>query len=629
MSEEIESSDTSLALKLLQEGSHAESRALLEGIVAADSSRADAQHLLGIARYCQGDAVGAVEAFQSAIQLGVDDAATYNNLGNALGDLGHHTRAIAAYEAAIARAPEFPEPFINLGETLRDMGRPGEAVAPCQRATELLPADAEAWSKLGAVLFESRRYADAMAAYDRALEFDPDFPFAAGMALHCRMLLHDWEEFTDRVAKLLQAVEAGKPATSPFILFSIPSSPAQQRRCAEIYATTKYPPLDSGTAATGQSRPREKVRIAYFSSDFYDHPVARLTAELFERHDRGRFEIIGFSCAATPMDAMRRRLESAFCRFIDVRGRSDDEIAALARSMEIDIAVDLTGFTGTVRSGIFARRVAPLQVSYLGYLGSMGAPYIDYLIADSIVVPPEARADYSEKVVHLPGCFQVNGSHRQMAGRGITRSDAGLPAAEFVFCCFNNSYKITPPVFDAWMEILRQTGSSVLWLVEGDPAAARRLKDAARIRGIAAERIVIAPRMDLATYLASYRLADLFLDSFYYSAGTTGSDALWTGLPVLTCPVATFTGRVAASLLHAVGLPELVAESPADYVSIAVGLALDPARMQALRSRLEQNLPGCALFDTPRFVGHLEDAYLQMLDRFDNGLAPEHLAVSG
>lgn len=627
MSEEIESSDTGLALKLLQQGSHAESRALLEGIVAADASRADAQHLLGIARYWQGDPLGAVDAFQSAIQLGVDAAATYNNLGNALGDLGHHTEAIAAYQAAIARAPDFPEPYMNLGETLREIGHPEQAIAAYQHATQLLPADAEVWSKLGAALFESRRYADAMAAYDHALELDPDFPFAAGMALHCRMLLHDWQDFTDRAESLLQSVDAGKPATSPFILFSIPSSPAQQRRCAEIYAATKYPPQESGTA-TGQGRPREKLRIAYFSSDFYDHPVARLTAELFERHDRGRFEVIGFSCAATPLDAMRRRLESAFCCFFDVRGQTDGDVAALARSLEIDIAVDLTGFTGKVRSGIFARRVAPLQVSYLGYLGSMGTPYIDYLIADSIVVPPSARTDFSEKIVYLPGCFQVNGSHRHSAECGITRADAGLPAAGFVFCCFNNSYKITPPVFDAWMEILRRTESSVLWLVESDKAAAQRLREAARVRGVAEDRIVIAPRMDLATYLARYRLADLFLDSFYYSAGTTGSDALWAGLPVLTCPVETFTGRVAASLLHAVGLPELVARSPAEYVSIAVGLALDPVRMNALRSRLAQNLPGSALFDTPRFVGHLEQAYLQMLERFDNGLAPEHFAVS-
>lgn len=628
MGEEIESSETGHALQLLQQGSHAESRALLERIVAADPSRADAQHLLGIARYWQGDAMGAVDAFQSAIRLGVDDAATYNNLGNALGDLGHHTQAIAAYQAAIARAPDLPETYMNLGDTLREIGYPEQAIGAYQHATELLPADAEAWNKLGAALFESRRYADAMAAYDRTLECDPDFPFVAGMALHCRMLLHDWQDFTERVGSLLQAVDAGKPAASPFILFSIASSPAQQRRCAEIYAATKYPPLESGTAR-GQDRPREKVRIAYFSSDFYDHPVARLTAELFERHDRGRFEVIGISCAATPLDAMRHRLESAFCRFFDVRGQTDDDVAALARSLEIDIAVDLTGFTGKVRSGIFARRVAPLQVSYLGYLGSMGAPYIDYLIADSIVVPPEAQADYSEKVVYLPGCFQVNGSHRQLTGRSISRADAGLPPAGFVFCCFNNSYKITPPVFDAWMEILRQTESSVLWLVESDEAAARRLREAARVRGIAADRIVIAPRMDLATYLASYRLADLFLDTFYYSAGTTGSDALWAGLPLLTCPVGTLTGRVAASLLHAVGLPELVAGSPAEYVSIARDLAANPSRMTALRSRLAQNLPGSALFDTPRFVGHLEDAYLQMLERFDNGLAPEHFAVSG
>lgn len=615
------------ALDLLRAGHSAEAKELLEHAAHHAPTRADAWHLLGIARYWQHDAAGAVSAFQQAIGLGVEDAGTYNNLGSALSDIGRSTDAIEAFRQAIACSPNSPEPYQNLAETLRDLGRQPEAVDICRRVTELRPDDAEAWSKLGGALFECRRYDQALEAYDRTLALDPDFPFAAGMALHCRMLLHDWEHFESRVAELLQGVDAGKPVASPFILFSIPSSPSHQKQCAQTYTHQKYPETSLVPLQSVAKPDSGRIRIGYFSADFYDHPVGRLTAELFERHDRDNFEIIAFSYGTGPKDAVRQRLEAGFDRFLDVSGDNDDQIASLARELPIDIAIDLTGFTGSMRTGILARRPAPVQASYLGYLGTMGAPYVDYLIGDSVVIPTTLRQHYTEKIVSLPGSFMINGSHRPPASSCPTRRDASLPEGTFVFCCFNNSYKITPPVFEAWMAVLRQCPDSMLWLVGGGADVDERLRKTASLHGIAEERLVFAPRMNLASYLANYQLADLFLDTFFYSAGTTGSDALWSGLPVLSCPGQTFTSRVAASLLHAVGLPELIAETPSAYIDRAIRLANDPELLRHVRSRLSANLASSPLFDVSHTVRHLESAFRRMHERHVRGLTPDHIVI--
>jgi predicted O-linked N-acetylglucosamine transferase (SPINDLY family) len=378
--------------------------------------------------------------------------------------------------------------------------------------------------------------------------------------------------------------------------------------------------------ATRASR-RERVRLAYLSADFHDHATAYLVAELFERHDRARFEVTGFSYGPDDQSAMRARLKAGLDRFVDVRGRSDREVAELMRAEGIDIAVDLKGFTGNNRAGIFAWRGAPLQAAYLGFPATMGASFIDYIIADQVVIPPGLEGAYAEKVVRLPDSYQVNDRQRRIAERTPSRAAAGLPEQGFVFCSFNNNYKIRPATFDVWMRLLRQVEGSVLWLLQDNAAAVENLRRHAEARGVAADRLVFAPRLGLDAHLARHRLADLFLDTFPVNAHTTASDALWAGLPVLTCAGATYAGRVAGSLLHAVGLPELITHSLGDYEALALRLAREPALLASFRQRLVRDRQTCALFDTTRFTRHLEAAYTAMWERQQGGEPPESFAV--
>jgi predicted O-linked N-acetylglucosamine transferase (SPINDLY family) len=365
--------------------------------------------------------------------------------------------------------------------------------------------------------------------------------------------------------------------------------------------------------------------VGYFSADFREHAVATLMAGVFEAHDRERFEVSGFSFGPDTGDPMRRRLEGAFERFTDVRQRSDAEIAQLARQLEIDIAVDLGGFTADGRPRIFALRAAPLQVSYLGYVGTMAAPYMDYLIADATLIPQAAQRHYAEKIVYLPS-YQANDCKRVIAGRHFSRAELGLPATGMVYCCFNANYKITPRSFDSWMRILQATPGSVLFLYAGSAAVVENLRREALCRGVAAERLIFGDKLPFAQYLARYRTADLFLDTLPYNAGTTASDALWAGLPVLTCAGEALAARMGASVLQALGLPELITESLPQYERLAIELGQDRERLQALRQKLAANRGRAALFDTALFTRHLESAYSTMYQRYLANRAPEHLS---
>ena len=371
-----------------------------------------------------------------------------------------------------------------------------------------------------------------------------------------------------------------------------------------------------------------KIHIGYFSPDFRNHPVAVLAAQTFESHDRSKFLITAFSLGPQTSDAMRIRLQTAFDQFFDVADQSDSQVVALARATGIDVAVDLAGFTEHSRPGIFAMRAAPVQVNYLGYAGTMGAPYMDYLIADRTVIPESHRGYYSEKIVYLPHCYLPNDSTRRIAKTVYTREQLGLPAEGFVFCCFNNSFKLTPEVFDRWMRILQRVEHSVLWLSQGNASAAANLHREARRRGMDTARIIFAERIaSPEEHLARLRVADLFLDTHPYNAHATAVDALWAGLPLLTYAGQSFAGRVGSSLLQTLDLPELIAESPEKYEEIAVQLAGDAPRLAAIRQKLIERHTRPTLFDGLYFAKHLEAAYYEMYSRHFNGLTPEHLTV--
>jgi predicted O-linked N-acetylglucosamine transferase (SPINDLY family) len=368
--------------------------------------------------------------------------------------------------------------------------------------------------------------------------------------------------------------------------------------------------------------------LAYLSADFHDHPTAYLMAELFERHDRNKFEILGISSGPDRRSEMRSRLIAAFDRFVDVRRVSDLEAARLLRDAEVDIAIDLKGFTQNCRPNILAHRPAPIQVNYLGYPGTLGAEYIDYILADEFVIPGDHQIHYSEKVVYLPGCYQVNDTKRKIAERTPARAEVGLPEQGFVFCCFNNSFKLTPRIFDIWMRLLSRIDNSVLWLLQGSATAESNLRREAQARDIDPSRLIFAPRMKLEKHLARHRLADLFLDTLPYNAHTTASDALWTGLPVVTCAGTTFAGRVAGSLLQAVGLPELVTTTLEDYEALALRMATDQGLLRESKEKLARNRLTAPLFDSERFRVHIETAYTTMRDIHQRGEESKAFAVS-
>jgi predicted O-linked N-acetylglucosamine transferase (SPINDLY family) len=399
-----------------------------------------------------------------------------------------------------------------------------------------------------------------------------------------------------------------------------------QQRVSRMWVQDRCPRNDSLPAAFDPAG-RERIRVGYFSADFHEHATAYLIAGLLESHDRSQFEVLGFSLGPESQGAMRTRVREACDEFIDVRSQSDSDIVRLARERRLDIAVDLKGFTQDGRPGIFALRAAPVQINFLGFPGTMAADYIDYIIADRTLVPEASRCHYSEKIVYMPDSYQANDDKRTIADRAFTRAELQLPAAGFVFCCFNNPFKILPAVFDIWMRILHRVGGSVLWLFEDNPIAARNLRNAAAARTVDPARLVFAKPMDLPEHLARHRVAGLFLDVWPYNAHTTASDALWTGLPVLTCPGESFASRVAASLLTAVGLSELIATTPRDYEELAVSLAGDPTRLAGLRQRLAEHRGTAPLFDTTLYTRHLESAFQAMHARRCAGLAPDHFHV--
>jgi len=569
----------------------------------------------------------AVTSYEKAIALKPGYAEAYNNQGIALQALQRHNEAVASCEKAIALKPDYAEAYNDQGVALQGLQRHNEAVASYEKAIELKPEFAEAYHNRGLALHRTLRYGEALASFDKALALKPDIPYLWGIHLHNKMHLCDWRELDTAFDTLAKEIEAGKPASPPFPILATPLSMLQQRQCAEIHIRTTFPP-STVQLWNGERYSHDRIRIGYFSSEFRKHPLAYLMAGFFEFHDRSKFEVTAFSFGASVNDAMRARLEKAIEVFIDVTAKSEAEIAALARNLEIDIAIDLNGFTGDTRSGIFARRPAPVQVSYMGYPGTMGAAYIDYLIGDSIIIPEDHKRYYAEKIVYLPHSYWVTDSTRKRSAKQYTRQEMGLPENGFVFCCFNNNYKITPDVFDIWIRLLHKVDGGILWLLEGNPTAANNLRAEAKSRGLAVDRLVFAKRVDQDDHLVRHRLADLFLDTFNCNAHTTTSDALWEGLPVLTCIGETFAGRVAASLLSAANLPELITRSHQEYEAVALELATNPKKLSSLRMKLAQNRDTCPLFNTALFTRHFEDACVKMWERSQAGLSPDDIVIA-
>lgn len=601
----------------------------------------------------------ALNNFDEALKYQPNYAKTWANKGNALGKLKRYNQALTHYDHAISLDQNYYEAWSNKGVILSELKRHDEALLHFDKALQLNHNYANAWSCRGMTLSKLKRYKEALDMYERALQINPniseawsskaemfenlklydkatecyekvmrlgtDENYSYGQILHAQMKMCKWSQHNQHLDNCLLNIQNNKKIIQPFALLSLIDSPAMHKKCAEIFAKDRYPenlilgPLNN-------MNKREKIRIGYFSADFKDHPVSFLTVEMFELHDKTKFETIAFSFSSNENSKIQTRLSNSFDQFFDVSNKCDQDIAILARNLEIDIAIDLGGFTAGSPLSIFAFRVAPIQVSYIGYIGTLATNYIDYVIGDRFTIPSASENFFSEKIIRLP-FFQANDRKREIAEKNFRRSDLGLPDHAFVFCCFNNTYKITPTIFNSWMNILDKVAGSVLFLYAENSWAEANLRYEAELKGISKERLIFGKVLPRDEYMSRYLSCDLFLDTFPYNAGTTASDALWMGLPVLTYSGNSFASRMAGSLLQSLDLDKLVTNSLEDYEETAVFLAKNPNELSSIKKELHQNKATYPLFNTNIFTKNLEKAYEVIFQNFISGKPPDHVEI--
>ena len=567
----------------------------------------------------------AIHIFDEALVLDARDPEALIGKGVALKALRRVPEAIETYQRAIEVAPRNANAHLNFGNALALLNRHEEALACYERVLALDPNSAEALNYEGNSLNALNRQTEAVARFEKAAALDPGVTEALSSLVYTKQRRWDWAGLPEQRQFLLERVRARQYAANPFALLGICDDPELHQIAARAYTRETLPLAPS--VEPPPATQRDRLRIGYFSADLHNHATMHLLAGVLECHDRDAFEIHAFSYGPEIEDAMRARARATVDHFHDCARLSDGAIIATARKAGIDIAVDLKGYTQDARLAPFAARLAPVQVSYLGYPGTIGADFLDYILADATVLPMDQQRFYDEKIIHLPDSYQANDDRRVIAPDTPSRAEAGLPADGFVYCCFNNAYKITPEIFASWMRVLAAVPGSVLWLLANEADSKDRLRAVATGQGIDPSRLVFGSSLPSAQHLARHRLADLFLDTLPYNAHTTASDALWAGLPVLTQMGQAFAGRVAASLLNAVGLPEMITRDAAAYEALAIAIGRDPARAGALKAKLAAAIATAPLFNTPRFTRHLEGAYRMMWQRHAAGLAPEGFAV--
>lgn len=588
------------------------------------------------------------------------------NLGLTLDSLGRWNEAIAAYQRAIAKDPELAQAHNNLGSALLRLGEVEAAVAHCEAAARLRPDLPEVHNTLGNALLRAGRKGAALVAYERARAINPTFAEAAYNIGMLRMELGETDQAIDSFRKVLaeqsgnqlarlqlayllaqecdwDAIEAlpgdipdlgvTTGAVPPWPMLALEDSPARQLARARSWARHNFRATPPPNPAPAAARPaRRPLRLLYVSADFHDHPGARLLAGLLREHDRSRLEVHAFCIGPRYDDEYRRAAEDSIEHFHDVFGWSDERVLALARSLEFDIAIDRQGYTVDSRTSLFQYRLAPVQMVFLGYPGTMGTQFLDYLIADPTVVPEQHREHYSERLIRLPHCYMATDNQMRISDQPTTRADHGLPEQAVVLCCFNASYKITAREFDIWMRVLDRTGGasgqgSVLWLFKSNQQVRANLRQHAARRGVDPDRLIFAARLPNAEHLERHVLADLFVDTFCFNAHTTTVDALWAGLPVVTMEGRQFAARVASSLLRSVGLDELITQTPSEYEALITALVSDPARLAGIKAKLAVNRLTQPLFDTKRYSRYFEAGLEMAHDRFQSGLPPADIAV--
>lgn len=569
----------------------------------------------------------ALDLLERAVNAGTDFAPLWFAHATVLVKVGRRDDALRSYQRAIDLKPDYADAMINSGVLLRDLQQHVAALTRFQQVLALQPDNVMALSNAATLMTEFKRGEEAVAMLERLVQLAPEHDYALGMLCHEKLQGCDWQGFEALSQRVIDGVRAGRRSSKSLGLMALSDSAEDHQRCARLFAQQRYPAA-AAPLWTGERYRHDRIRVAYVSPDLREHPVGHLMAGIFERHDKARFETTGLSLGVDDGSRLRERMTRAFDQFIDARQMTAVQIAALLREREIDIVVDLAGYTADSRSEIFTWRPAPVQVNFLGYPGTMGLSCMDYILADRHVIPPEHWRFYDEQVVYLPDAYLPPASNLQIAETTPSRADCGLPPTGVVFCSFNHDYKILPAVFAVWMRLLLQVPGSVLWLMSRSERSQRNLRASAQAAGIDPDRLVFAQRVPrVEDHLARYRVADLFLDTHPYNAHSTAADALLAGLPVLTCSGQSFPSRVAGSLLQAAGLPELVTHTVADYEQLALALARDPDRLAALKARLMERQRDSALFDVDAFTRHLETAYLAMWRQSQLGGARDALSA--
>ena len=575
-----------------------------------------------------GKNVDALKNFEKAIELKPDFAEAYNNQGNALFKLKKTDDALKSYEKAIELKPNYVQAYNNRGRVYFEKNKLNDALKSYEKAIELKPDFAEAYFDRGNIFSELNESDAAIECYEKAIKFKPEFEAKLGVLIYNKQRICDWTTLDKDLKDIEDKVLKYKKLSSPFFLLTISDSLKLQKITAEKWFKNEFNSLNNNLEIIGKKQINKKIKIGYYSADFREHAVGQLMVNLFELHDKSKFEIFGFYFGPDVNDDIHKRISNAVDKFINVTLKSETEIAQLSRDFEIDIAVDLMGYTKKNRFKIFSERCAPIQTAYLGYAGTTGAHCIDYLIADKIVIPKENQQYYSEKIIYLPNTYLVNELKQKISKKNFTREELNLPKNDFVFCCFNQSYKILPKIFDMWMRILKRVNGSVLWLLETNETSYKNLKQEAVKRGVDSNRIIFAKRLPLLEdHLERYKSADLFLDTFPYTAHSTCSDSLKAGLPVLTLQGETFASRVSSSLLEVADLKELITNRSKEYEDMAVELANNLTRLKNIKKKLENNKEKSYLFNTKLFTNHIEKAYLEMNKKYIENKKPENIEI--
>jgi predicted O-linked N-acetylglucosamine transferase (SPINDLY family) len=568
----------------------------------------------------------AVDSYAQALRLQPNLPAAWNNAGHSLRVLRRLTAATSAFKRALVLQPDYVMALNNQGLTFLDGRRAADALRSFDEALAAQPDSVEVLFNRGTALLVMKRFAEAAHSFSQVVRLAPHFGGAVGSLFYARRNCCDWSDYQPLAQRAVAAVERGEFIDLPLSFMGVTDSSRMQLACARLCSALRYPQRAAPATPHGPRR-HDRIRVAYLSGDFGEHAVSYLIAGVIEHHERNRFETVAVSWGRSNAGPTRQRLEAAFERFIDVTDLSDAEIVAQMRDLEIDIAVDLAGHTDGQRTQIFADRAAPIQVSYLGFPGTSGVPEMDYIVADDFLIPPQHRENYSEQIVYLPECFQSNDERRTTDAAAPTRSAVGLPEDGLVWCSFHGSYKVTPPTFDIWVRLARAVPRSVLWLLGGSPVIEENLRREAVRRGLDANRLVFAAHLPYSHHLARIPLADIYLDTFPFNGGATTSDALWAGVPVVTCAGQSFAARMSGSLLRTCGMTDLVTHSLPDYERLALRLAGEPARLASLRARLAERRGSSPLFDTARFCRHLEAAYAALVERHGQGKPPAMMRV--